>query len=1044
MTVKTHNDAIVQSPRGKAFCTTWHAMHINWDRRFEQSAFTVEVWALPKLMKESLVTCIFPEANSQGQLGWGLAVGSQGELAAMIVGAKTRWVWNQSPILDGQWHHLAMTFDGTELMLYVDGKYSKQDETLTSLAVLAPKPGLLIGSQGTTVCEALVQEVRLSSGLRVPTLVNDQLVADEQTLALWRLNTDGRMTDVTGRCPPGVITAFVLESLDEFERREYSAGPTPLDIPAQKVELIPGSADHVESPAVLLLDGQWEMAEGGDEASRLTERWPEIIPAEVPGSVHTALENAGRIPDPKFGLNETIARENSFKTWWFRKEFSRPAGTGHRLVFDGVAIHCAVWLNGVKLGEHEGMFGGPEFAVASLLRDENELMVKLDPAPVGPPWFAITANTGWKKTVVFNNVYGWHYSHIPALGIWRSVRIESAPAVKLRNPFVVTHDAAAGDVSVRVELEGPRGGFRGLLVGSIKPENFAGSASHFSAQILSESEQQAMHFRLRVPDARVWWPNGLGAPDLYRLTLSFRPERGGQGDRCSTTFGLRTLAMAPLPGGERQSLYNWTFIINGRPTFLKGTGWCTMDSSMDFRAERYERFLKLAQEQNCQMVRGWGSGMPETDEFYDLCDRLGITVLQEWPTAWNSHEEQPYDVLEETVRLNTLRLRNHPSLLMWGGGNESSNPSGKAIDMMGRWAIELDGTRAFHRGEPWGGSDHNYACWWGRAHLDLNLKMTSRFFGEFGIASMPVYESVQRYLPEDEKTLWPPKENGAFNHHTPVFNTMQDMERLRQYAGYFSAGESMPRFIEASQIAQAVAVRHTLERARTRWPDCAGALMYKLNDNYPAASWSTADWYGAAKISHWFVQDAFAPLHACVLFDSVNCQGDAVEFPVFLLDDADALAGEKWFVNVRAYDNELRLTETEEFAGAGSIDRLRRLGDFGLKKAQTDSAPLLIVAEVHRGGQLADRTFYFLNFEATKDSLFQLPRTTLALSIESGEAIIRNTGSRPAVGAAVLRLGHLASFSASDNYFWLEPGESKGIRVNDTEGLTAHAWNVES
>ena len=96
-------------------------------------------------------------------------------------------------------------------------------------------------------------------------------------------------------------------------------------------------------------------------------------------------------------------------------------------MFNGVAVHCTVWLNGVKLGEHEGMFGGPEFDIATLLRDENELIVRLDPAPTGPPWFAPTANTGWKKTVVFNNVYGWHYCHIPALGIWRNVRLEAAP-----------------------------------------------------------------------------------------------------------------------------------------------------------------------------------------------------------------------------------------------------------------------------------------------------------------------------------------------------------------------------------------------------------------------------------------------------------------------------------------------------------------------------------------------------------------------------------------------------------------------------------------
>ena len=135
---------------------------------------------------------------------------------------------------------------------------------------------------------------------------------------------------------------------------------------------------------------------------------------------------------------------------------------------------------------------------------------------------------------------------------------------------------------------------------------------------------------------------------------------------------------------------------------------------------------------------------------------------------------------------------------------------------------------------------------------------------------------------------------------------MKDMQKLRQYAGYFTAGDSMERFVMASQLAQVVAVRHTLERARTRWPECAGALMYKLNDNYPAASWSTVDWYGAVKISHWFVQDAFSPLHACVLFDSVNNQGLALTLPVFLLDDTDALQDARWSVKIRAYDGGLR------------------------------------------------------------------------------------------------------------------------------------------
>ena len=218
-------------------------------------------------------------------------------------------------------------------------------------------------------------------------------------------------------------------ALDDYERQSYHAGASPMSGSPEIVEVHPGSAQHPPAPAVLSLDGEWQMAEAGEEPDRLTGSWPEAIPAQVPGSVHGALTAAGKIPDPKFGRNDKIAHDKSFETWWFKRTFERPRGTaGERLVFDGCAIRCTVWLNGTLLGSHEGMFGGPEFPVASLLRDSNTLVVKIDPAPGKKElWY----NSDWRHTVVFNNVWGWHYSSIPALGIWRSVRIEDTPPVRI-------------------------------------------------------------------------------------------------------------------------------------------------------------------------------------------------------------------------------------------------------------------------------------------------------------------------------------------------------------------------------------------------------------------------------------------------------------------------------------------------------------------------------------------------------------------------------------------------------------------------------------
>jgi beta-mannosidase len=262
-------------------------------------------------------------------------------------------------------------------------------------------------------------------------------------------------------------------------------------------------------------------------------------------------------------------------------------------------------------------------------------------------------------------------------------------------------------------------------------------------------------------------------------------------------------------------------------------------------------------------------------------------------------------------------------------------------------------------------------------------------------------------------------------------------------SGGFTEGRDLEEFITGSQLSQAVGLRHPLERARTRWPECTGALYYKMNDNYPAASWSSVDWYGVPKLSHYFCQDAFTPLHACVIFDSVNNNKKALSLPVFLLDDNNELSGKKWEVVVRAYDGNLKLIKKNSYKSKGTIKSVRSLGDFNLTESQTDTCPLFTVAEVFLNGKLKDRTFYFTNYEASIGSLFKLPKTKVTLRTENGKAILSNQGKLPAVAANVLRPGHLDTFTADDNYIWLDPGESKTVSVNTTEGLTAGAWNAE-
>jgi beta-mannosidase len=1042
---------------GQALNTQFGILRISPRAEYSAAPFTVESWVKLRTGREPniLISNAFREASDHWELltlGIGPFAIRSGHFSAYIPGYTPSYIVSERDITDDRWHYVAMTFDSREVRLFVDGAEVAHQLVLPVYRKSVSGGGLEIGRASTSGpedlqssdpagCYGLIDEVRISKGIRTVALIPDvPFQADSTTIGLWNMESgsESGVRDISS----GRNDARLLRRLgfDDFEREGYKAGPTPFDGPSTAISLKSGNAVYPEAMPIVSLDGEWQMAEEGDGQQRLTTEWPDAIPARVPGSVHGALTDAGKIPDPKFGRNDKIAHDKSFETWWFKRAFERPQGLdGERLVFDGCAIRCIVWLNGTLLGSHEGMFGGPEFDISHLLLDHNTLIVKIDPAPGKKE---LWDNTDWARTVVFNNVWGWHYSSIPALGVWRSVRVEGTPAVQVLHPFVATIDAQHGAMQMSVDLKGIDANWSGNLIGTIEPDNFSGRPLSFSLPVTSVSAEKRVRLKFTIPEPKFWWPNDLGEHNLYRLRLSFSQPGSRPADSKQVTFGIRTIEMFPQPDGPRPDQYNWTFVINGRPMFVKGANWCTMDSSMNFSRERYDRFLSMAALQHVQLLRAWGSGMPETDDFYDLADHKGIMVLQEWPTAWNSHNDQPYDMLEETVRLNILRIRNHPALVMYTGGNESDRPFGPAIDMMGRYSIELDGTRTFHRGEPWGGSVHNYDSYWGNANLDANLNLGAVFIGEFGLASLPSLESVRRYLPDDEKNLWPAPADGSLIHHTPTFNTYGDMERLSRISGYFTAGVTMERFIYGTQIAQATGLRHTLEQARAGWPNSTGALFYKMNDNYPAASWSTVDWYGAPKFAAYIVQDAFTPLTGTAQFPSFNMKAKALDAPIFLLDDTDALKGSAWEVTVRVFDSQLQMIHSDTYKGSGSIDRTQQVGTFHLSAQQTNTEPLFIVVDVKLNGDLSHRSYYWLNFEQKKDSLFLLPKTTLSLKVDGSNVIVTNTGTVPAVAASIQQPGHSDTFMTSRNFLWINPGESQTIGVNDINGLVVGAWNV--
>ena len=798
---------------------------------------------------------------------------------------------------------------------------------------------------------------------------------------------------------------FAQISMDEVDRQSFGAIEEPEQLPSVIIDTPPVS-----------LSGLWTLQGIGDDNRNI------CVPARVPCSIHQALFDAGVIPDPMIGRNDTLAARRSYQSWRLSKTFDYDGKMARpTLLFRGVANRCSISLNGTLLGHHEGMFGGPEYDVGELIRPgENTIDVDLEPIPEDCQWKSYpTENGSWKYTVVINCVYGWHYSCIPSLGIWDDVLLHDAHN-EIVNPFIKTL-STSGDIRLSFSLSNPFSGEIVVRVG----RTGRSKRPVIQVPVSDVSEQLTYDFHIRKP--ALWWPNGVGEQPLYEAEIQLISNNKSIASN-RVRFGIRTLEMAPLPDGPREDLYNWTFVVNGRPMFVKGTGWCTCDALLRFTRDRYLRFLLAAKEQHVQILRAWGGGLPETDTFYELCDSLGIMVIQEWPTAWGTDRTQNRQALEETVIRNTLRLRNHPSLVMWGGGNETADPTGPVIDMMGAYSISLDGTRPFHRGEPYGGSRHNYYCWWERAPLNNNLTMTASFWGEFGLPSVPVRETVEQYL-AGEKYSWPLPDDSGFEHHTPVFGVADDMDRLLQYSDCFTSHTTIEGLIAGTQWAQVEGVRHTLERARTRWPDCSGALSYKLNDNYPAVSWSSVDWYGRKKPMHYFMKSAFEPVTTVLLFDRTDLRGSECDLPWFFLDDMERFAGKKLSAHVRVYDKALNAVMDTTIAFKPE-DRVKQIGILRLGRNITDSDLLFFISEVFHGRRQLSRKWYFSNYETAQDILFGASPAKLNVFRLGKTVMLKNISRVPAIGINVESTSVSDKLTLSDNFLWLDPGERKIIKMN--------------
>ena len=406
-----------------------------------------------------------------------------------------------------------------------------------------------------------------------------------------------------------------------------------------------------------------------------------LIDATVPGVVHTDLLAAGLIPDPFLDQNETTVGWIGRTGWQYSSRLeqgvTRPGERRH-LVFDGLDTVATVALDGVELGQSENQHRSHRFDVTDLLTEgDHELTVTFAPqldeaerrsATIGPlphvnqhPYNAV-------RKMACN--FGWDWGpDLVTAGIWRPVTIQTWHTARISavRPLVAIAagpDGTQGVATVHVHLDrAPSADLEGLQIDvGVGPERRTVTAAPGETEIVVE---------VIIDDVDLWWPRGYGAATLYPVTVTLTDAAGAELDGWQGRIGFRSIDLDTTPDGAGTP---FQLIVNGRPVFVRGVNWIPDDPFPGrITRERYDRRLTQAVDAGVNLLRVWGGGIYEADDFYDIADEQGLLVWQDFLFACACYtEDEPLrsEVLAEATEA-IIRLCPHPSLVLWNGGNEN-------------------------------------------------------------------------------------------------------------------------------------------------------------------------------------------------------------------------------------------------------------------------------------------------------------------------------------------------------------------------------------
>ncbi|WP_167762582.1 glycoside hydrolase family 2 protein [Brevundimonas intermedia] len=660
----------------------------------------------------------------------------------------------------------------------------------------------------------------------------------------------------------------------------------------------------------MTLLSRWELKDfdpgtglGQGAAKQDGEGW---LPVSAPGDTYLALVEAGRLAHPYQGRGEDPAAWVRDREWWWRCGFLTPsASSGDRveLTFEGLDTFASVYLDGELLGRTDNMFLHHAFDITEHVRPgENHLLaVCFDPpaqsvgANVLPIWSAFSDRISHsKRNQIRKAQFGWGWDwgpDLPTVGVWKPVRLETRPQERIGGVRFDTLVASAEAAQILITIESPAD--EALMVEVIFADPDGAVVLHRRLQ----SGDASLELTLESP--MLWWTADLGDQPLYTLTVRLSADYRLL-DEIRQRVGIRTIALDQSPDPGEPGATFFRFLLNGHSIFAKGACWVPTTSFVgDTASEPYERLIDQAVSANMNMIRVWGGGIYEPDAFYDLCDRKGLLVWQDFMFACAHYPEDDAFVtsVQAEIEQQVRRLRHHACLAVWCGNNENQaihriNEDNTGVtsllfglklydDLMPALLEQLDPARPYRPSSPLGGTNpnsmkagdvHNWTVWHGLPPIPDDRMVgefrtdpegvsylryaedTSRFVSEFGLQAAPAQATLKRWMESDD--LHPDSEGFLARIKDEARKAYAMMEPVT------GLPSTLQEYVDFSQWCQAEGLKFGIEHFRRRRPHCSGALLWQFNDCWPCVSWSLIDYDGVTKAGYHAVRRAFAPILA--------------------------------------------------------------------------------------------------------------------------------------------------------------------------------------